>query len=69
VRGHCHAARVTARAARDWQLTYDVSVEVKGRKSLRSRNVADDAGDGVNDSETDADGSWHRSVSERARVL
>ena len=30
VRGHFTLRAVTARAARDWQLTYDVSVEIEG---------------------------------------
>jgi acyl dehydratase len=31
VRGHFTLRAVTARAAREWQLTYDVSVEVEGK--------------------------------------
>ena len=47
VRGHFTLRAVTPRSAREWQLTYDVSVEIEGSAEARAGgDLAHDAGDG-----------------------
>ena len=47
VRGHFTLRAVTPRSAREWQLTYDVSVEIEGAAEARAGgDLAHDAGDG-----------------------
>ena len=53
VRAHFTLREVKPRSAREWQLSYDVSVEIEGREEARAGgDLAHDAGDGVSDLET-----------------